>query len=285
MLAGLPQTLKSKGTAGNLADLARQTPRNAAVALGADPNAAEAIPATRSEWGDHMRRAFSPEELGRSAGTGLDLARLGTTNLMESVFGLPKSEEKPTEKPTPVQTKTAQEFMQDEENQRAAASKAAQMTGDAEERKRIGMALMVSGAATLAGTSPHALVNMGAGFGAGLKEYGAQEEKREARAATSLEKSRDRAEKYYKDEVQLALGVRKGSIANFDQTVDLQTALSKLEIAEGMPPSMRRLAGIDDAELGRLRKRAKMLQAATPTAGGKGQDPNPGWGQAVQGKG
>jgi hypothetical protein len=267
------KAVPEKSTAGNLADLALQTPRNAALALGADPDAAGAIPATRSELGDYMRRAFSLEELGRSAGTGLNLARLGTTNLMESVFGLPKSEEKPTNKPTPTQTKTAQEFMQDEENQRAAASKAAQMTGDAEERKRISMALMVSGAGALAGVDPNALVNLGAGFGAGLKEYGAQEEKREARAATSLEKSRDRAEKYYKDEVQLALGVRKGAIPNFDQTIDLQTALAKLEIAEGMPPSMRRLVGIDDAELERLRRRAKILQTATPVAGGKGNAP------------
>jgi hypothetical protein len=153
--------------------------------------------------------------------------------------------------------------------QAAAAPKETGMSPEeAQQRKNIALALMLSGAKGLSGTSQHAMVNLGAGAEEGLKGFIGLNQTQQAAKAKALEKAQDRAEKMYKDDVALAIAERKRIMnLDFDANPELNVALAKLSVLEGMSPSVRRMAQVDDAELGRLRKYVATLRAQGDKAG------------------
>ena len=142
---------------------------------------------------------------------------------------------------------------------------AAQTALDREDRRRIAMALMMSGAKGLQGTSPYALQNLGAGFEEGLKGYAGMREADTKRAATASEKEQDRAMKAYQENVKMAIAVRKQALPlEFDKSPELQTAIATLGFINTMSPRMRAAAGIDNEEIARLQQYTKVLGGGLP---------------------
>ena len=217
-------------------------------------------------------------------GGATDKARKFTTDQLERLIPLNTGLEKPAA-PEIVQDQHAEML----KNQQPAAQAPAAAQDDkifGIDRGRLSNFLLQSGAAGLANPSQYASVSLGKGLQAGFTADQAREAKLAERTAKAEEKANDKAEKLYKDDLNLAIATRKSNpILNFDQNPELQTAIAKLGLLNTMAPSMRRRVGVDDAELKRLQQLVAALSKVAPAAGGKGQEPNPGWGQAVQGKG
>lgn len=139
----------------------------------------------------------------RLAALGVGL-RTKATDALERAFPIKTGlEPKPAEKPTADQAKTVQEFMQNEANIRAAQEKASRMATNKQERDDIAMALMMSGAAAMAGVSPHAMANLGAGFSVGLKGYMDRQTKREEQALKARENELNRSEKRFANLIKM----------------------------------------------------------------------------------
>jgi hypothetical protein len=136
------------------------------------------------------------------------------------------------------------------------------------DRGRLSNFLMQSGAAGLANPSQYASVSLGKGLQAGFTADQAREGKLAERTAKAEEKANDRAERLYKDDLDLAIATRKSNlILNFDQNPELQRAIAKLGLLNTMAPSMRRRVGVDDAELKRLQQLVAALSKVAPAAG------------------
>lgn len=180
------------------------------------------------------------------------------------------------------------QYMNNPNVQNAAYKKASEMTDDKSKWDDIALALMLSGAKTLAGTSRYAGVNIGAGLEEGLKGYIGQQAKREERAAKAGEKELDRAEKQYAARQKSAAAGVKQMFPDPERSVVEIDTLVNYAALKGMSPAARRANGFDDATYRELEKTAlKLMQQikGAPAAGSKGKEPNPGWGQVVQGKG
>ena len=206
------------------------------------------------------------ENLGRGL---VDKARGYTADKLESIFPLNTGLQKPS---APAPPKTAQQQYADiMKNQQPAAAEPAAARDDkifGMDRNRLGSFLMQAGAAGLANPSQYASVSLGKGLQAGFAADEAREGKIAERTAKAEEKANDRAEKLYKDDLNLAIATRKSNpILNFDQNPELQTAMAKLGVLNNMAPSMRRRVGVDDAELKRLQQLVAALSKVAPAAG------------------
>lgn len=277
LMKGQPQ---EKGVVGRAVDFAAQTPRNAAVAMGADPNAAEAIPQTRQEWVEHLQRSLSPGQLLESGRTGLNAARMGTANAMEAMFGA-KPDAAPALKPT-AQEQYA-EMMKNQAAQQApaeAAPKDNKLFGL--DRDRIAQFLFHSGVAGLANPSQHAFTSLGKGWQSGLTADEAQQAKLAERAAKAEEGAKNRAEKQYEARQKSAATGVKGLFPDPERSVVEIDTLVNYAALKGMSPMARRVNGFDDATYKELEKTAlKLMQQlkGAPAAGDKGKPPSDNWGQ------
>jgi hypothetical protein len=270
---------KEKEAVNRAVDFAAQTPRNVAVAMGADPNAAEAIPQTRQEWVEHLQRSLSPGQLLESGRTGLNAARMGTANAMEAMFGA-----KPDAAPAPqtVQEQYA-EMMKNQAGQQApagAAPKDNKLFGY--DRDRLGNIFLQSGAATLANPSQYALTSVGKGLQAGLTADEVREGKLAERTAKAEEGSKNRAEKQYEARQKSAAAGVKQMFPDPERSVVEIDTLVNYAALKGMSPMARRVNGFDDATYKELEKTAlKLMQQmkGAPAAGDKGKPPSDNWGQ------
>jgi hypothetical protein len=253
-----------KGTAGRAVDTVLQTPRNAAVALGADPNAAEAIPATRSEWGQRIWDSFGPSQLAETGRVGLNAARMGTANALEAMFGAgPATPAKPAE---PAKATAQEQYMQSQAQD--ALSKARQMTSDKQDQRDIAVALMQAGFSMLGSTSPYAGVGFGQGATKGLETLVGLQQKREERAAKAEEKEKDRAEKRYERAIALELGQIKTDLPGMDVEGN-RRALAMARVITSLGREDRIRNGITDAEYKRALATINTFDAASQGKQGK----------------
>jgi len=248
------KAVPEKGTAGRMADAALQTPRNLAIAAGADPNAAEAIPATRSEFGQRIRDSFDPRQLAETGRFGLDAARMGTANAMEAMFGAkpaaPATETKPA---APATGPTAQEQYQ------SAMDKAKQMSSNKQEQRDIALALMQAGFGMLGSTSPYAGVGFGQGATKGLEAYVGAQQKREERAVKSEEKEKDRAEKRFGNLIKMKMAQIKARIPEI--TDSASEAQAYYELLSMMDPKALAAQGLTLQDIQQMKAGASKEKA------------------------
>ena len=221
---------------------------------------------------------------------GVEKAREATTNQIEKVFPITTG----LEQPKPAASKTVQEQYADMlKNQAAQQAPAEAAPKDNKlfgyDRDRLGNIFLHSGAATLANPSQYALTSVGKGLQAGLTADEAREGKIAERAAKAEEGAKNRAEKQYEAGMAYQKAELSKKLPQLDQIEGANQLFAQVATLSGMSPQQRRYQGTDDATFKQLQRQAaaimKQIQGGAPAAGGKGQEPNPGWGQAVQGKG
>jgi hypothetical protein len=262
-----------QGRIGNyLADKAKYAPEKPGVVRGVEmvqANLPEFMGGTGGPGGNAVQRF--KEDLGDDPLRGASIAGVG--NVVEAI---PKTiagvKDAFMGKPTPAPAPTVHEQYADIlKNQQPAAPAPAAAPDDkifGLDRGRLSNFLMQSGAAGLANPSQYASVSLGKGLQAGFTADQAREGKLAERTAKAEEKANDRAERLYKDDLDLAIATRKSNlILNFDQNPELQRAIAKLGLLNTMAPSMRRRVGVDDAELKRLQQLVAALSKVAPAAG------------------